>query len=132
MININFDNNSIDGKQNEDNNNDESSTDTFGSNDEKTATSVDNDFVKKETRIIHRFCILYILVLLIFGAVITTLVYFLSQDYENEQIESNYDVSSTMVLNAFEEIVDNKLATITSFTSSITTYGKRTIKFYLY
>lgn len=105
--------------------NDDSSTDEFELEQDKTAASAsDNDFIRKETKQVNCLRILFVLVLMFVGAAVSTVIYFITTDFEDEQTTSYYDASSMKVLNTFEDIIGVKITTITSLTSSITTYGK--------
>ena len=113
--------------------NDDSSTDEFELEQDKTAASAsDNDFIRKETKQVNCLRILFVLVLLLVGAAVSTVIYFITTDFEDEQTTSYYDASSVKVLNSFEDIIGVKIATITSLTSSMTTYGKKEKRIKMY
>ena len=91
---------------------------------EKNPQSNESMLARKETTAVNRLRIVVLLALFFAAAVISLTVFFVTRRAEKQQFESEFQGSAVLLLNNFNEIVQQKILAITSFSEHITSYTK--------
>lgn len=78
----------------------------------------------KETAQVNRLRIILLFALFIAAVVVSVSVYFVTRRGEEQQIRSEFKGRALSLLNSFDEVIQQKMLAITSFSESITAYAR--------
>jgi uncharacterized membrane protein len=108
----------------------DSASDAYDDDDNETGSSSAGsiayekmELAKKETLAVFRLRFLMFIVLLMSAMMLIVIIYYITAGGEDEEYKSQYEVASKKVLKAFIDIVDSKLAAVTSLGVAATAHG---------
>lgn len=99
------------------------------SNQIKTASessTTEQELAQKETTAVNRLRFIVLLALFLAAVVVSLTVFFVTARGEQQQFESEFKGNALTLLNSFDEVVQQKILAINTFSESVTAYAKNT------
>jgi hypothetical protein len=81
-------------------------------------------FAKKETRAVFQLRVLVLLVLFLAAVAVSLVVYFITTQAEAAEFKAQYDGNAIKVLKSFQQIVAEKIGSISSLDVAFTSYAR--------
>jgi membrane protein required for beta-lactamase induction len=105
------------------NNGDDAGSSTAGSSAKEQEEEKIIELASRESTIVFRLRLLVFLVLLIAAVAVSLIVYFITYGAEEEESKTQYEGAAEKVLEAFDNIVDHKLAAVSSLGVALIAHG---------